>query len=121
MVAYESARDELVQRAADITRSLDSRNQNGVVAGIGGAAAAAGAGLVGSSFNVSKGAGAALIGGAGVLLVNSGGRALRDYGKANRARAECRRARMDYLRAKNGLMATCPHDCWPVFVDVPCE
>jgi len=121
LIAYEKARDELVQRAADIARALDSRNQNGVVAGVGGAAAAAGAGLLGSTFGFSKLAGAALLATAVVILLVSGWRARRDWGKANRARKECCHSREAYLTAKGRLMDTCPHECWPVFVDVPCQ
>lgn len=121
MIAYERARDELVQCAADITHSLDSRNQNGVVAGVGGVAAAAGAGLLGSPIVFSRDFGAALIVIAAGILVVSAGRAAADWSKANRARASCRESRSRYLKAKDRLMDACPHECWPVFVDVPCQ
>ncbi len=120
MIDYEQARDDLVQCAADITHAVDSRNQNGVVAGVGGAAAATGAGLMGSSLLFTRDFGFTLILIALVVFLVSTGRAALDWTNANRARRGCNEARSRFLKSKQSLMETCPHDCLPAFVDVPC-
>ena len=118
LLAYWAARDDLAQNHADISRVLDSRNQNGVVGGFSVAAAAAGGGLLATSpraIGTVTGVALIVIGAMVALVVLA--RAILDHRVLVAAQARTPALRRMYAESRNTLIATCPQPCWPAFTD----